>query len=211
MGMHHMHGMHFTCMPTWCVRQVCTVCAPEDAPTGGSGGGKKSKSSFASVGAKFVTSLKELMDGLEKAVAHFVRCIKPNPQAAPGKINGVSCIDQCVARGHTRSRSILSSSPEPRLVWLAELDLPWCRLRMSGTLDAVRLIQAGYPTRIPYKDLYSRYRDMMPPNVREQSTPPHGRQSHTRARTRLPTGQCLPCAECAPSRCGSCLQPISAR
>ena len=31
------------------------------------------------------------------------------------------------------------------------------QLRMSGTLDAVRLIQAGYPTRIPYGDLYTHY------------------------------------------------------
>ena len=31
------------------------------------------------------------------------------------------------------------------------------QLRMSGTLDAVRLIQGGYPTRIPYEAVHSRY------------------------------------------------------
>ena len=39
------------------------------------------------------------------------------------------------------------------------------QLRMSGMLDAVKLIQAGYPSRIPYEDLYGRYRTMMPENV----------------------------------------------
>ena len=111
---------------------VATVCAPEPEPA--AGGKKKSKSAFSSVGAKFVKSLRELMGGLEKAEAHFVRCIKPNPELKPNKIHGKSVMEQ---------------------------------LRMSGTLDAVRLIQAGYPTRIPYQDLYTRYRDMMPPNVRE--------------------------------------------
>jgi myosin VI len=31
------------------------------------------------------------------------------------------------------------------------------QLKLSGTLDAVRLIQAGFPTRIPYEMLYTRY------------------------------------------------------
>ena len=30
------------------------------------------------------------------------------------------------------------------------------QLRMSGMLDAVKLIQSGYPTRIPYEDIYSK-------------------------------------------------------
>ena len=115
---------------------VATVCTPETNAS--SNGKKKAKSSFASVGAKFVQSLRELMAGLTEAKAHFIRCIKPNPEAKPNKIHGVSVMEQ---------------------------------LRMSGTLDAVRLIQAGYPTRIPYEDLYSRYRDMMPPNVRALPPP----------------------------------------
>ncbi len=116
---------------------IATVCTPEEEPAP-SGGKKKAQSSFASVGAKFVKSLKQLMDGLNEAKAHFVRCIKPNPELKPNKIHGVSVMEQ---------------------------------LRMSGTLDAVRLIQAGYPTRIPYDDLYSRYRDMMPLNVRDLPPP----------------------------------------
>ena len=119
------------------IKLVSTICTPDEAPVA-TGNKKKAQSSFASVGAKFVKSLRELMAGLNDAQAHFVRCIKPNPQAKPGHIHGVSCIDQ---------------------------------LRMSGTLDAVKLIQAGYPTRIPYQDLYDRYRDMMPENVRALPPP----------------------------------------
>ena len=36
------------------------------------------------------------------------------------------------------------------------------QLRCSGTLEAVQLISASYPTRIPYDDVYGRYKDHMP-------------------------------------------------
>ena len=109
------------------------MCTPEAEPVGAKA---KKKSSFASVGDKFVKSLKGLMTELASSQANFVRCIKPNPELKPNKLHGVSVIDQ---------------------------------LRMSGTLDAVRLIQAGYPSRIPYDDLSSRYRSMMPANVQNLS------------------------------------------
>ena len=44
--------------------------------------------------------------------AHFVRCIKPNPELVPQRLHGENVVNQ---------------------------------LRMSGMLDAVRLIQAGHP------------------------------------------------------------------
>ena len=50
---------------------VATVCTPEEEADTGK---KKKQSSFASVGAKFVKSLRELMSGLMEATAHFVRC-----------------------------------------------------------------------------------------------------------------------------------------
>jgi myosin heavy subunit len=98
------------------------------APTGNKGGAKKGGGSFASVGDKFVKSLKALMTELQAATAHFVRCIKSNPELKPKTLHGESVITQ---------------------------------LRMSGTLDAVRLIQAGYPTRIPYDSIHGRYAKML--------------------------------------------------
>ena len=115
---------------------VVTVCTPEAEPA--AGGKKKKASSFASVGDKFVKSLRSLMTDLASSQAHFVRCIKPNPELVPNKIHGKSVIEQ---------------------------------LRMSGTLDAVKLIQAGYPARIPYEDIYSRYKSMMPKNVQDLPAP----------------------------------------
>ena len=166
---------------------VATVCTPEPAPAAG---GKKGKSTFSSVGAKFVKSLKELMDGLQLANAHFVRCIKPNPQAKPGHIHGISVLDQ---------------------------------LKMSGTLDAVKLIQAGYPTRIPYEDLYKNYRDMMPQNVRcpmkarprarprlrGSILPPLARAGYRRPAA-LPI-HLPPQSPLARPRCATCLRKTSAR
>ena len=69
-----------------------------------------------------------LMTELQAGQAHFIRCIKSNPELQPKKLHGASVIDQ---------------------------------LRMSGTLDAVRLIQAGFPTRIPYESIHSRYKDLL--------------------------------------------------
>ena len=42
---------------------------------------------------------------------------------------------------------------------------------MSGMLDAVKLIQSGYPTRIPYADIHSKYSAHMPERV-QSLTPP---------------------------------------
>jgi myosin heavy subunit len=39
------------------------------------------------------------------------------------------------------------------------------QLRCSGMMEALELMQAGYPTRAPYKELASRYRPLMPPSV----------------------------------------------
>ena len=45
------------------------------------------------------------------------------------------------------------------------------QLRCSGTLEAVQLIGASYPTRIPYEDIYGRYREHMPDFVQELDPP----------------------------------------
>ena len=104
---------------------VVDVCKPPEAAAPAGGKAKKeSKSSFASVGDKFVKSLKALMSELNNASAHFVRAIKSNPNLRPRELHGELVITQ---------------------------------LKMSGTLDAVKLIQAGYPTRIPYDSIHSRY------------------------------------------------------
>ena len=39
------------------------------------------------------------------------------------------------------------------------------QLKMSGMLEAVKLIQSGYPTRIPYADIHSKYKVHMPERV----------------------------------------------
>ena len=39
------------------------------------------------------------------------------------------------------------------------------QLRCSGMMEALELMQAGYPTRCPYKELATRYRPVMPPAV----------------------------------------------
>ncbi|KAL1511060.1 hypothetical protein AB1Y20_005884 [Prymnesium parvum] len=109
------------------------ICTPEEEKSGAPGSFKGKKGGgFTSVGLKFIASLKSLMLELRSSEAHFVRCIKSNPELKPHLLHGESVINQ---------------------------------LRMSGTLDAVRLIQGGFPTRIPYEAIHGRYRDIMPSSV----------------------------------------------
>ena len=110
------------------VPNICRPETPAELTGGKKGGAKKGQSSFSSVGDKFVKSLKSLMTELGAGQAHFIRCIKSNPDLQPKKLHGASVIEQ---------------------------------LRMSGTLDAVRLIQAGFPTRIPYELIHTRYKDLL--------------------------------------------------
>ena len=98
---------------------VVTIATPE-----GGVPDPKAKKGVQTLGKKFVQSLAKLMEDLKQSNALFVRCIKPNPEKEPNKINGKSVIDQ---------------------------------LRQSGTLDAVRLIQKGYPARIPYDLIHKNY------------------------------------------------------
>jgi hypothetical protein len=67
--------------------QVRDLCKPEPEKEGG-GGKQKAQSSFASVGDKFVKSLRDLMTELQSSQAWFVRCIKSNPQLKPLLMNG---------------------------------------------------------------------------------------------------------------------------
>ena len=39
------------------------------------------------------------------------------------------------------------------------------QLRVSGTSAMLRMVQAAHPTRIPYNELYSRYRAVAPPEL----------------------------------------------
>ena len=45
------------------------------------------------------------------------------------------------------------------------------QLRCSGTFEAVQLISASYPTRIPYYDIHGRYKDHMPDFVQALDPP----------------------------------------
>ena len=45
------------------------------------------------------------------------------------------------------------------------------QLRCSGTFEAVQLISASYPTRIPYSDIHGRYKDHMPDFVQALDPP----------------------------------------
>ena len=57
------------------------ICTPEE--TAAPAKGKKGGGGFSSVGLKFIASLKQLMTELRASEAHFVRCIKSNPELKP--------------------------------------------------------------------------------------------------------------------------------
>jgi myosin heavy subunit len=65
---------------------VPEISKPPEAPApaaNAKGAKKGGQASFSSVGDKFVKSLRALLEELESSQAHFVRCIKSNPELKP--------------------------------------------------------------------------------------------------------------------------------
>ena len=98
-----------------------------------------------------------LRAGQRASQAHFIRCIKPNPELVPKKIHG----EQVISHDLTLTTHRYSQQLTPHVTTHGEQVIS--QLRQSGMLDAVKLIQAGYPTRIPYESIHSRYKDIIRP------------------------------------------------
>jgi len=62
--------------------------------SGGGGGSSKKKSSKLTLAAKFKADLDNLMGSLRETSPHFIRCVKPNSDQAPGKFDGQLTLNQ---------------------------------------------------------------------------------------------------------------------
>lgn len=70
--------------------------------------------------------------------------------------------------GATHANFVRCLKPNLKLApQLVSQSLVLTQLRCSGTLEAVQLISASYPTRIPYEDIYGRYKEHMPDFVQK--------------------------------------------
>lgn len=61
---------------------------------GSSGSSGKKKSSKLTLAAKFKADLDNLMSSLRETSPHFIRCVKPNSDQAPGKFDGQLTLNQ---------------------------------------------------------------------------------------------------------------------
>ena len=77
------------------VRQLFTTDA-EEAAAAATGGRKKKKQT---VGGRFMTQLAALAETLNATTSHFVRCLKPNNEKQPGRIDKPKLIDQLRCSG----------------------------------------------------------------------------------------------------------------
>ena len=118
--------------------------------------------------AKFQQQLAELLAIVESSETHFVRCIKPNilKQGAP---NSGRRYHRPLTRlqgdlGHVPA-SLLTNDiafPAPFLFTALAANL-WedgmvsKQLRCSGIMEAVRVIAAGYPDRVPHSEILGRF------------------------------------------------------
>ncbi|KAJ7363632.1 Unconventional myosin-VI [Desmophyllum pertusum] len=90
------------------------------------------KLGFISVGNKFRTQLKQLMEKLSNTGASFIRCIKPNGKMTARDFEGGSILSQ---------------------------------LECAGMVSVLTLMQDGWPSRAPFKELYQMYKDYLPPRL----------------------------------------------
>ncbi|CAK0836615.1 unnamed protein product [Prorocentrum cordatum] len=82
------------------------------------------------VSVKFRKSLASLMDKLNTAQPHFIRCVKPNPDKRPFQF--------------------VSSMTQEQLVY-------------SGVMEAVRIWQLGYSTRLPFDEFVRHFECLVDP------------------------------------------------
>mmetsp|Transcript_66237 Transcript_66237/g.175467 ORF Transcript_66237/g.175467 Transcript_66237/m.175467 type:complete len:1736 (-) Transcript_66237:104-5311(-) len=95
------------------------------------GGRTKTKT----VCSKFRSSLQSLMTMLNQAEPHFIRCVKPNMEKLPGKINAPYVMQQ---------------------------------LTFSGIMEAVRIRQQGFASRMLFEDFYCRFKCVLPKTVQRK-------------------------------------------
>ena len=75
------------------------LATPEAVPAGGGRGGGGRKKGPAGLATQFLGSLTSLMDTLSATVPHFIRCVKPNDDQAPGVFDAVVTMRQVRCQG----------------------------------------------------------------------------------------------------------------
>ena len=92
------------------------------------------------------------MKKLSKTKSNFIRCINPNIHAKPNCVDSPSVMTQVC-------RSLLRLSLDFSLTAVPQ------QLRCSGMLEALHIMQAGFPTRCYFNDLYNKYKSYMPVEI----------------------------------------------
>lgn len=112
----------------------------------------KGKLNFISVGSKFRTQLSELMEKLEKNVSLF----------AHFKLNVFLTLFICL-KGTNFIRCIKPNSKMTDHEFEGSLALT--QLNCSGTTSVLELMEYGYPSRVPFAELYNMYKLFLPPEL----------------------------------------------
>lgn len=122
---------------------------------------KKGKLSFNSVGSKFRTQLQELMVKLQNTGTHFVRCIKPNFRMINHCFEGNQILIQLRCSGMSIFVFLF------RVIKKFKIHLLWSNylLIKIGMTSVLELMQQGYPSRAQFSDLYSMYKQYLPPDL----------------------------------------------
>ena len=125
-----------------------------NAITGGArGGGKRA----GYVAEKYARQLEDLMRTLRASHSHFVRCVKPNHQQEPHRFVNDLVLSQLRNSGMVDAASRLPCPTRTN----TDNSLAHSK-SIFRTLHQVRLLSAGYSTRLPFETLESQFKPLAP-------------------------------------------------
>lgn len=86
----------------------------------------------------------------------FIRCVKPNLKMVSHQFEGALILSQLQCSGEMRT------PPNPYTSYVTVMGINLYMHLWSGMVSVLDLMQGGFPSRAPFRELYNMYKQYMP-------------------------------------------------